>query len=181
MKQNLVMTIIAAFILAIASNGMAEDMSHDMGNNTSMEKMDHGMHKMDAAKGSGMMDMDHSGHIGENIHNSVVDGYQFSYQLMDIRKKMAAMKEAGHMHEGMDATHHLMVYIKTPKGESIEAAKVGYLVKGPDGSTQKKMCMGMSDGYGSDLTLANSGDYVIKTKAVANGKKLLDEFTYTVK
>ena len=166
MKLKLTILIVAAFIITMGSNTMAEDMNHDMGHQMSMEKMDHGMHQMDG---------------GVNIHNSVVDGYRFSYQLIDIREKMAAMKAEGQMHEGMDATNHLMVFIKNPEGASVENAKVGYLVEGPKGSTQKHMCIGMGGGYGSDLKLADSGDYTIKTKAVVNGKSLVDDFTYTVK
>jgi hypothetical protein len=173
MKQKLIIIIVAAFITTMAGGALAEDMTHDMGHKTSMEKMGHGM-KMDNG-----MAMDHSEHGGEIIHNSEVQGYKFSYRLIDIREKMAAMK--GKMPEGMDATNHLMVYIKDSEGKTIEDAKVGYLVEGPDGSTQKLMCMGMGGGYGSDLKLTDSGAYVIKTKAVANGKKLVDEFTYTVK
>jgi hypothetical protein len=131
------------------------------------------------------LDMGHSGHSGENIHNSVVDGYRFSFQLIDIREKMAAaaakMKAAGQMHEGMDATNHLMVFIKSPDGAAVENASVGYLITGPDGTAQKHMCMSMGGGYGSDIKLAGSGEYTIKTKAVANGKNIVDEFTYTVK
>ena len=52
-------------------------------------------------------------------------------------------------------------------------------MEGPDGATQKLMCMGMSGGFGSDVNLSNSGDYVIKTKVAADGKKLIDDFTYS--
>jgi len=180
MKQNLILLISAAFIITMTSGGMAEDMTHDTGHQMSKEKMDHGMHQMEAGK-DGEMTMEHSEHSGDNIHNSVVEGYRFSYNLIDIREKMAAMKAAGHMHEGMDVTHHLMVYIENPEGVTVENADVGYLVKGPDGSTQKRMCMGMGGGYGSDVDFADSGDYIIKTKAVTNGEKLTDDFTYTVK
>lgn len=178
MKQKLtIMIISAAFIFAATGAVMAEDMSNDMAHDMSMEKMDHGMHQMEGDK----MAMEHSDHSGDNIHNSVVDGYRFSYHLIDIQEKMAAMKAAGHMHEGMDATHHLMVYIEDPDGATVENATVGYLVEGPDGSTQKHMCMGMGGGYGSDMDFADSGDYIIKTKAVVKGKKLIDDFTYPIK
>lgn len=168
MKHNLTILIISTmFIIAAAGSGMAEDMNHDMGHQMSMKKMDDGMA------------MEHSDHSGENIHNSIVDGYRFSYLLMDIRKKMSAMKAEGHMHEGMDATHHLMVYVKNPEGTAVENARVGYLVEGADGTTQKLMCMEMGGGFGSDVNLSNSGEYIIKTKVVTDGKKLIDEFAYS--
>jgi hypothetical protein len=180
MKRNLIMLIGAAFILTTTGGSMAEDMPHDMGHRMPKEETGHGMPPMGAGNENGMA-MGHSSHSGDNIHDSVVEGHRFSYYLIDIREKMAAMKAAGHAYEGMDATHHLMVYIENPEGVAVENANVGYLVEGPDGSTQKRMCMGMGGGYGSDVNFADSGDYVIKTEATANREKLIDDFTYTVK
>ena len=57
---------------------------------------------------------------------------------------------------------------------------MGYLVKGPDGSTQKLMTMGMQGAYGADLNFKAKGTYTVKMKAVTGEKKLLDTFTYEV-
>ena len=178
MKQNLIILIIAAFIITTTGSGMAEDMPHDMGHGMEMKGTGHEGHRMEAPGHDGM---DHAGHKGDNIHNSTVEGYRFSYYLIDIREKMAALKAAGHLPEGMNATHHLMVYIENSEGAVVENATVEYQVEGPDGSTQKPMCMGMGGGYGSDVNFSGSGDYIIKTKAVASGENLIDDFTYTVK
>ena len=175
MKQLIIM-ISALFIIAAAGGVMAQDMSHDhTTHGTSMEEAVHGEHRP-AAREHGAMD--HPGHSGENIHNAVVDGYRFAYHLIDIREKMTAMKAAGHAHEGMDATHHLMTYIESPNGTKVETAQVGYFVEGPDGITQKLMCMEMGGGFGSDLNLGHSGDYLINTKVVAGGVTLVDGFSY---
>ena len=74
-----------------------------------------------------------------------------------------------------------MVNLVDSNGAPVRDATVGYLIKGPDGTEQKLMCMGMGGGYGSNLNMAATGDYEIKTKVLTNGKKLIDSFTYTVK
>jgi hypothetical protein len=109
---------------------------------------------------------DPSSRMGKKIRESTVEGYQFDYRLFDFKERM---------------TQHIMVYITSPDGRSIEKAKVGFLVEGPGGSKQKKMAMGMKGAYGADLNLGAKGTYIIKMKAVAEGKKLLDKFTYEVK
>ena len=117
--------------------------------------------------------IDHSGHIGSKIHESVVADYQFAYHLIDRQELTKSTKE-------MDKSHHMMVYIIDPEGRKVEEAKVGYLVKGPDGSTQKLMTMGMQGAYGADLNFKIKGTYTVKMKAVTGEKKLLDTFTYEV-
>jgi len=112
---------------------------------------------------------------------STVNGYQLEYKFIDLKEKMAKMKGMDHSMEGMTATHHLMVYIKNAKGETVEADKVGFLISGPDGKDQKAMAMGMSGGYGADVTTSQAGEYNIKTKAVMGEQKLVDTFTYTIK
>jgi hypothetical protein len=124
-----------------------------------------------------MDQMDHSGHRGPNIHNSTVDGYSLTYHLIDMQEKM---KDMENMPE-MQATHHMMVYVTGPDGAVLGQAKVGYLVVGPDGNKQKLMAMGMKDGFGADVDFKAPGAYTVKTKAVANGATLLDQFTYEVK
>ncbi len=88
-------------------------------------------------------------------------------------KGMAGMKD-------MKMTHRLMVYIKDSQKGYVEQAKVGYLITNPDGSKGKAMAMGMGDGFGADVNMMKKGGYKIKTKFVAGGKKILDEFTYHI-
>lgn len=143
------------------------------------QKGDHKMggHKMGEHKMSGM---DHSAHRGDNIHNANVDGYQFAYHLIDIRKQMEKMKNTPAMKD-MKTTHHMMVYVKGPDGSQVDQAKVGYLVTGPDNQDQQLMCMSMKGGYGADINFNQKGAYSVKTKVVANGKTLMTEFNYEVK
>ncbi len=117
------------------------------------------------------------------IYEANIDGYHFVYKLIDMKAKMKNMKDMGIHHdmEKMTATHHLMLFIKNAKGDAVEADKVGYLITGPDGKDQKAMAMGMSGGYGADVTLSQPGDYTVKTKAIIGGQNLMDSFTYTLK
>jgi len=119
-----------------------------------------------ALTGNSAFGGDPSDRPGKKIRESTVEGYQFDYRLFDFKERN---------------TQHVMVYIMSPDGRSIGKAKVGFLVEGPDGSKQKKMAMGMKGAYGADLDLGAKGAYIIKMKAVAEGKKLLDKFTYEVK
>ena len=124
-----------------------------------------------------MEQMDHSAHRGPNVHNSMVDGHHLAYHLIDMREKMQDMENMPEM----KATHHMMVYVTGPDGAVLAQAQVGYLVVGPDGQQQRLMAMGMSDGYGADVDFRAPGAYTVRTKAVANGTTLRDEFTYEVK
>jgi hypothetical protein len=117
---------------------------------------------------------------GENILTATVDGHQFAYYLIDMQKQMAKMKNQSQM-TGMQASHHLMVYVTKPDGEVLDQAKVGYLVVGPDGAKQKQMGMKMRDGFGADLHMGEKGAYSVATKAVADGKTLIHQFTYEMK
>ena len=142
---------------------LADSHEHDMGQH------EHDMGQMDQ-----MDQMDHSGHRGPNIHNSSVDGHSLAYHLIDLREKM---KDMENMPE-MQATHHMMVYVVGPDGAPMAEAKVGYLVIGPDGNQQRLMAMGMQDGFGADVDFGAAGTYTVRTKAVAGGTTLLDEFAY---
>jgi hypothetical protein len=124
--------------------------------------------KMDHTKSAGDhgKTMDHSQHMGEKIHESKVEGYQFAYHLLNMEDR---------------ATHHMMVYIMAPDDGKVEDAKVGFLVNGPDGTKQKLMAMGMKGAYGADLDFKQKGTYTVKMKAVTGDQKFLDEFTYEVK
>lgn len=121
------------------------------------------------------MDMDH-GQGSDAIHTSTVDGATLTYKLIDMRENMKAM---GHDMANMDmATHHLMVYAKDAKGAV--KGKAGFVITGPDGNTEKVMCMAMGDGFGADIKMKTPGNYTIKTKVSGNGKDLKDEFTYNL-
>ncbi len=116
--------------------------------------------------GFASQEMDHSRHVGEKIHDANVEGYQFAYHLVDLKEQKL---------------RHLMVYIIGPKGEKINQAKVGFLVKGPDGSKQKLLAAGMKGAFGVNADFNVKGTYKIKMKVVIGGKKIFDEFVYEVK
>ena len=124
--------------------------------------------------------MDHSGHVGVIIHESIIEGYGFAYHLIDMQKGAEEMKDMKGS-AGADTTHHLMVYVKDPNGNAVEAAKLGYLVEGPDGAKQKLMTMGMQGAYGANVNFKNKGTYTVKAKFLAGDKKLFDKFNYEVK
>ena len=125
-------------------------------------------------------DMDHSKHVGAMIHESTIEGYRFAYHLIDIQKNTHKMKDMKGSDEA-DTTHHLMVYVNDPDGNGVEAAKLGYLVEGPDGVKQKLMTMGMQGAYGANVNFEVKGTYTVKTKFVVGDKKLFDSFSYQVK
>ena len=122
---------------------------------------------------------DHSGHVGDMIHESDIEGYRFAYHLIDMRKN-PKMMEGMKGTKDADKTHHLMVYVTDPEGSSVEAAKLGYLVEGPGGAKQKLMAMGMQGAYGANVNFNDKGTYMIKTKFLAGDKKLFDKFSYEV-
>ncbi len=109
---------------------------------------------------------DHSAHVGQMIHETRVQDFQLAYHVVDLKKK---------------TTRHLMVYITGPKGHRVEQAKVGFLIKGPDGVKQTLMAAGMKGAFGVDAEIVVIGSYMIKMKAIINGRKLIDGFTYEVK
>ena len=123
---------------------------------------------------------DHSKHVGAMIHESTIEGYRFAYHLIDNRKPSEEMKDMKGSKEA-DTTHHLMVYVLDPDGRSVEGAKLGYLVEGPDGTIQKLMAMGMQGAFGANANFMTKGTYIVKTKFLAGDKKLIDKFNYEVK
>lgn len=108
---------------------------------------------------------DHSGHMGEKIHESTVEGYRFAYHLLDLPGRKAK---------------HLIVYIIDTEGKPVNEAKVGYLVVDPGKNEQMVMAMAMKDSFGGDVDFSLKGKYTIKSKAVVGDKNLLDSFTYVV-
>ncbi len=137
-----------------------------------MDHMGHDQKKMEKTKGSHQK-MDNSKRMGDMIHHSTVDGVGLMYHLIDMTAHSKKMPE-------MRATHHLMVYLKSEHGHNVEKAKVGYLISGPDKHNQKIMAMGMGGGFGGDIALKEKGVYTIKTKALIDGKKVIDQFDYKV-
>lgn len=109
--------------------------------------------------------MDHTGHVGEKIHTSTINGYALAYHILDLPGK---------------TERHLMVYIKDPQGKTITSGKTGYLIKGPDGKTQKVMAMAMKEAFGGDVDFTAKGSYAIRVKAVVGDDKLIDAFNFTV-
>lgn len=167
--QTRIITIALAFLVATALPLSAMEKGHDHSSQKAETKksMDHGSDH----------DMDHSGHFGMLIKESMVKGYQLAYHLIDMAEKMEGMEDMPEM----QVTHHLMLYVKAPHGEAVDNGMVGYMVKSPDGSWQKAMAMGMGGGYGADVTLLAKGTYLIKAKVVDGKAKLMDEFYYEVK
>lgn len=108
---------------------------------------------------------DHTGHIGEKIHESAVEGYRLAYHLLELPGREAK---------------HLITYIIDRTGKPVKDAKVGYLVVGPDGKEQTVMAMSMQDSFGGDVDFSLKGKYTIKSKAVVGSKNLLDSFTLMV-
>jgi hypothetical protein len=185
MKQvkTILVTSLAGVILTF-SGAMAGDMSMPKMPEKAMEHgaQGMGMEKMDpSTPGKNMGAMDHSAHMGENIHNATVDGYQLAYHMIDMKGKMTDMKSEGQGSK-MKKTLHLMLYVNDPEGKPVAAAKVGYLVTGPNGSDQKMMCMAMGvGGYGANVDFSTAGAYRIASKIVVGDKTLKDNFIYTAK
>ena len=117
-------------------------------------------------------------HHGQKIRDAKVEGYEFEYNLIDMREAMSGAKE--HDMAKMKS-HHLMLYLKGPDGKYVQDGKVGFWLTGPGSKDQKTMAMPMGEGFGADIDLKVKGTYKIKTKAVVGNKTLMDEFTYGVK
>ncbi len=163
MKKNLIIILSLSF-MAIFITTVQAQMDHSSHQDRNMQRKNpHTGHENHAAKQD------------ENIRRALVDGYHFNYQLIDIRAKVADAKD---MPAGMKS-HHLMVYIKDTAGKAL-AGRTGYLITGPDNTTQKIMTMGMDGGYGADINLSSKGIYKIKTKIRAGSINLSDSFEYVV-
>ena len=136
---------------------------------TAEQKMDHS--GMSHGSMDGMAhDMD-----GEVVRSTMVDGVHLTYRLINMHDRMGKMKGMEKM-KGKVASHHLMVEAKPMDGSMMHNAKVGFLVQGPDGASQKAMAMGMSGGHGADIHMMKKGDYTIKVKVKAGSKVVRDSF-----
>ncbi len=169
MHNPIRIAVVAILTLSLAGPALASGEGHDH------SKMEHGS--------SGHQEMDHSGHLGDNIRETTVDGYRLAYHLIDMREKMKGMKGmAGHDMSKMP-THHLMFYIQGPDGKQVGDAQVGFKVEGAGGEQQVMamgMKMGAEVGFGADLSLKAGEEYEIKSKAVFGAATLRDEFKYRV-
>ncbi|MDY0220477.1 MAG: hypothetical protein RBR67_05025 [Desulfobacterium sp.] len=117
-------------------------------------------------------DMSSSGKIGDLFHESVVDGYMLSYYLLDLRE------QTGNGSKEMDKPHHIMVYIMDKQHRAVLKGTVGFMIKGPGGTTQKAMAMYMSEGFGITADMRNKGVYTITAKALVGDSQLVDRFTH---
>lgn len=137
--------------------------------------------------------MDMKGHnasgknkFGDLIRESNIDGYMLSYYFMDLRDRGAQSHAAhtngsGHAAKEMDKPHHLMLYIKDANHNPVLEGKIGFLIKGTSGNTQKAMGMFMSNGFGITADMKEKGVYTIVAKAIIGNKTVMDRFEYTVK
>ncbi|MBU0730560.1 MAG: hypothetical protein KKE17_15340 [Proteobacteria bacterium] len=170
MNKSIITTLTLIFF-ALAGQVSAMEMDHSKHNMapSAQDTMDHNKHAT----------MDHSQHVGELIGTSAQDGFTFTYHVIDMKEKMAGMKDSGAPAEMK--SHHLMVYVTDAHGKAMESAKIGYLVTSPNGSIQKAMTMGMGGGFGADVDFTAKGSYTIKTKLIADDTKLVNVFSYEVK
>lgn len=128
--------------------------------------MDHEPMKMERG---GMMSM------GKLAHEEVVDGVKATFNVIDIKAKMAEM--------GMKETHHIMVVFTDVKsGKQLGEGEVKVKVQGPDKSEQLKDLMAMEGGFGADFTMPKKGKYGVMAKfQQKDGKVRSIKFWYTVK
>lgn len=135
------------------------------------------------------MEHDHSKHEGghsmaaplvsdtEKMLDSIKQGeYEFSFKLIDMKKKMPGMDMGG-------MTHHLMVYVgKEGSKKNITDGKVKFKIFAPNAKgTQEMMAMAMGNGYGADVNLSEAGTYEINLLFNSAGAKELVKFNYEVK
>jgi len=146
-----------------------EHMQHS-GMGTNMGKPMHG--EMHGGMDMGNREHEFMGMEEKEIRAVNVDGYRVIYRLMDMHAQMPGNPE-------MEGTYHMMVFFTDSEGKPVTEAKVGYLIKGPDGKIQKTMAMNMGKGFGANVKLTVKGEYEITAKALIGDKKVLDRFTYT--
>jgi hypothetical protein len=155
--KNILIPILFSFIWLVPS--FAADTSHN--HNASTDHSGHEQHGTDANKGA----------TDKYFHQTHIDGYHFSYELIDMREKLKNQK--------IQVTHHLMLII-AKDGSAVEPQKAGFLITAPDGTKQQAMAMTMGGGAGANIDLSQKGEYAIKVKAVVEGENLIDSLTYIV-
>ncbi len=159
MKKIILLTVLAAFVMAPAS---LLAMDHSKMDHSKMDKstMDHGSKKSMDHNGMDHKGMDH-GDMGSHgdmmmLGSEVVEGVKARVHIKDTSEAMAKM--------GMDHTHHLMVsFVKDgngAEGSAIEKGKVAVKVINPDETENKPVkMMGMDGAFGADLVLKEKGMY----------------------
>ena len=117
--------------------------------------------------------------MGKTIHSEIVDGVKATFTLIDMKEQMKGME----MPAGMKDTHHLMIMFKDNKtGKTLSEGQVKVKISGPNKSSQIKNLMGMSGGFGSDVTMPVKGKYGIMTKfQLKDGKVRASQFWYELK
>jgi hypothetical protein len=125
-------------------------------------------------------------HVGDPIHRSSVEGYQFSYHLLGLKADMEKWKALGGVSAGGQGvagmkSHHLMLFLMDPAGRMVTDTEVGFTVRGPDGSEQEPKVTLMAGGFGVDVDLRAKGTYEIKTKILLENREIIDRFKYEVK
>jgi hypothetical protein len=125
-------------------------------------------------------------HVGDQIRRSSVEGYQFSYHLLALEEKKVAGRGKQRTSKKWpdpdhEATHHLMLFLMDPDGKMVMDIGVGFTVKGPDGVEQEPQVTLMTGGFGVNVDLNAKGLYEVRTRIVAGGKEIVDEFRYEVK
>ncbi len=153
MKQSLVAALAAAVLLSLPLSALA---------------MSQGAHK-----DHGKMEHDGMGMAGEKtpLGSVTVEEVKGKAMLKDISAAMAKMN--------MELTHHFMVFFTAADGSPLGDGTVALKVTGPDGKTGAPVkLMGMADGFGADILLAQPGEYRFEV-----GSKLKDgktrQFTYS--
>ena len=123
--------------------------------------------------------------IGDLIHESVVDGYMLAYHILDLRDQKTDGMDKASMdrtfaltNENIDNPHHLMLYIMDKNHKLILKGEVGFLIKDPEGNSQRITGIYMDRGFGATADMKSKGTYTIKAKAIIGGKELLDKFEY---
>lgn len=123
--------------------------------------------------------------IGDLIHESVVDGYMLAYHILDLRDQKADGMDKASMdrtfamtNQNMDSPHHLMLYIMDKDHKLILKGEVGFLIRDPEGNSQKIMGNYMDRGFGATADMRSKGIYTIEAKIIIGGTELLDKFEY---
>ena len=152
MKKLIVIAVIVfGVMMALAWPVLGAGGGHDGGGHGgsgsgdagSGQGMDQGGHMMggsdqDMGQDSHMMDSSDQGmgQGGMKIHTATVDGYQLSYELIDMKARMKGMKNMPEMKD----SHHLMVYVKDKDGNPVENAQGGVPDRGPRQQRTKRPC-----------------------------------------
>ena len=112
----------------------------------------------------------------EVVRVHTLEGVKLTYQLIDMKARMAKMEGMKGM-EGKMASHHLMLEVKKAGGGAVAGVSVGFKVTAPDGTVQKAMAMHMKGGHGADVDMAQKGTYQVAVKIGVGSRIIRDSFT----